>query len=128
MLVLSCSIIAGCSKKKGCMYAGATNYDPSAEEEDGSCLIPGCMNSAAPNFNPYATVDDGSCQVPGCTNSLSLNYNPAATMDDGSCQLAGSGGNTTIASYPQHHGVPIYNQPGYPDTAYIKFNVHNFPG
>ena len=97
-------LIAGCDKKKGCMYAGAVNYDPTAEEEDGSCIIYGCTNPDALNYDQYANADDGSCQ------------------------LAGLGGNTTIAAKPQHHGVPIYNQAAYPDTAYVKFNRQDFPG
>jgi hypothetical protein len=103
LFFLSC-LTAGCSKKKGCMYPGAVNYDSSAEEEDGSCKIPGCMNPAAPNYNPYANLDDGSCQ------------------------LAGLGGNTTIVAKPQHHGAAIYSQSNYPDTAYVKFNTQEFPG
>ena len=47
------------------------------------------MNPLATNYDPNATLDDGSCIycVYGCTNPLSLNYNPAATCDDGSCQV-----------------------------------------
>jgi peroxiredoxin len=45
----------------GCTYAGATNYNPVATLEDGSCIFEGCTNIAAINYNPVATVDDGSC-------------------------------------------------------------------
>lgn len=86
------------------MYAYATNYDPNAEEEDGSCIIPGCTDHNAPNYNPYANIDDGSCQ------------------------LAGLGGNTTVVAKPKHHGVAIYSQSNYPDSAYVKFNTQDFPG
>lgn len=47
--------------------------------------------------------------------------------DDNNCK-AGTGGNVTIAAFPQHHGVAINNQGNYPDTAYIKFNTQEFPG
>jgi hypothetical protein len=50
-------------------------------------VIAGCTNPNALNYNPAANVDDGSCilPVPGCTDSTALNYNPAANVDDGSC-------------------------------------------
>ena len=45
----------------------------------------GCMDPLAENYDSTATEDDGSCIVRGCTNSLAVNYNPAATVDDQSC-------------------------------------------
>lgn len=49
----------------------------------------GCTDPIATNYNPSATVDDGSCvyapPVAGCTDPTATNYNPAATVDDGSC-------------------------------------------
>ena len=52
--------------------------------------ILGCNNPQATNYNPSATANDGSCQfplppVPGCTNSNATNYNSLANTDDGSC-------------------------------------------
>ena len=92
----------------GCRDITATNFNPLATQEDGSCLyvagggggsgtggaggvggssVPKCMNVLAINYNPLATVDDGSCILPirGCTIAGSLNYNPAANVNDGSC-------------------------------------------
>ncbi|MBU2639334.1 MAG: cadherin-like domain-containing protein, partial [Nanoarchaeota archaeon] len=46
---------------------------------------------AATNYNPAATQNDGSCTyasltpVLGCTDPAATNYNPAATQNDGSC-------------------------------------------
>ena len=59
--------------------------------------VSGCTDSSATNFNPDATVDDGSCtypsaQIPGCTDPKATNYNPDATVDDGSCTYGGGGG------------------------------------
>ena len=83
----------------GCTKPGATNYNPDAVIDDGSCIfdpidydppVGGCMDPNANNYNPDATFDDGSCEIPcetilGCTNPNSLNFNPNATEDDGSC-------------------------------------------
>lgn len=41
---------------------------------------------------------------------------------------AGTGGGVIVAAFPEHHGTVIYNQPNYPDTAYIKFCTKDFPG
>jgi hypothetical protein len=51
----------------------------------------GCMNPSATNYNPAATIDDGSCIIYGCTISGADNYNPSATIDDGSCLPACQG-------------------------------------
>ena len=51
--------------------------------------ILGCMNMDATNYNPEATVDDGSCEfvepILGCVDSIATNFNPEADTDDGSC-------------------------------------------
>ena len=77
------------SSVPGCTDPLATNYDPLATVDDGSCIysIPGCTDSTATNYDPLATVDDGSCIycVYGCTDPLAFNYDPLATCDDGSC-------------------------------------------
>ncbi len=74
----------------GCTDPAATNYNPSATINDGSCTYPvyGCTDPAATNYNPSATIDDGSCEYPvyGCTDPTATNYDPSATIDDGSCQ------------------------------------------
>eukprot|EP01043_Picozoa_sp_COSAG02_P022963 COSAG02_NODE_1211_length_13860_cov_3.931618_2_plen_1693_part_00 len=47
----------------GCTCQAATNYDPTANHDDGSCEPRGrcCTNPTATNYNPVATIDDGSC-------------------------------------------------------------------
>ena len=51
-----------------CTNPDADNYDPSADLDDGSCIISGCTNPDADNYDPAANNDDGSCIVSGCTN------------------------------------------------------------
>ena len=54
------------------MYdAGAINYDPTKEVDDGSCTF------VVPEF-------DAEDVVYGCTYAQATNYNPNATNDDGS--------------------------------------------
>jgi len=71
----------------GCTYANASNYDPLANSDDGSCIFLGCTDPAAINYDANANSDDGSCEavVDGCTDCNAINYNPAANTDDGSC-------------------------------------------
>ena len=58
----------------GCTDPNATNYDPNANVDDGSCTygpISGCTDPNATNYNPNATIDDGSCvYAPGGNNNL----------------------------------------------------------
>ena len=75
----------------GCTDPIATNYDPLATIDDGSCVYPapiyGCTDATANNYNPNATIDDGSCtyDIYGCTDPTANNYYAGATVDDGSC-------------------------------------------
>jgi hypothetical protein len=50
---------------EGCMDTIATNYNPDALIEDGSCeylLVQGCIDSTACNFDPLAEQDNGTCE------------------------------------------------------------------
>ena len=57
----------------------------------GACsqVISGCTDPTASNYDPNATIDDGSCipiiSISGCTDPNAANYDSLANMDDGSC-------------------------------------------
>ena len=90
----------------GCLEDNATNYNPKATFDDGSCnfvvIVYGCMDPEAVNYDPQATHDNGRCNilnqngtannetqtnetVYGCMDMDANNYNERATEDDGSC-------------------------------------------
>ena len=82
----------------GCTNEAATNYNESATEDDGSCIviISGCTDVDALNYNVEATDDDGSCtfeivDISGCTDSTATNFNSEATIEDNSCVYTISG-------------------------------------
>jgi len=56
-LIAVAILFSGC-KKEGCMDSTATNYNPDAEKDDGSCYTLGCMDSVATNYDPLATVNN----------------------------------------------------------------------
>ena len=112
-----------------CMDTAATNYNPSATEDDGSCDFLWCTDTGANNYDANATTDDGSCTYNGCSwttcsNSLphawvscsanidcspiepwctdagANNYDASATTDDGSCTYNGCAWTTCSNSLP----------------------------
>ena len=92
----------------GCLEENATNYNPQATFDDGSCnfivIVYGCTDPEAVNYDPQATHDNGRCNilnqngtgennetqtnetVYGCMDIDANNYNDRATEDDGSCE------------------------------------------
>jgi uncharacterized delta-60 repeat protein len=83
------TIVPGCTDPLAC------NYNPLANQNNGTCIYPG---SACDDGNPNTTNDSigpncncvGNLIVPGCMNPAACNYNPLATIDDGSCLFPGS--------------------------------------
>lgn len=73
----------------GCMDMNASNYEPSATMNDGTCLYPGCSNEIADNYDPNVNFDDGSCAIGGCNDPLADNYDPIATYNNNTCQYLG---------------------------------------
>jgi len=70
---------------EGCTDANADNYYMYANTEDGSCLYTGCMDAAADNYDSNANVA-GDCTYLGCMDASACNYDSGANTDDGSCE------------------------------------------
>ena len=107
----------------GCLQMDATNYNPDATFDDGSCnfliIVYGCTNPEAENYDDQATHDDGRCVVLndgngsanetaaiyGCMDTEANNYDDKATEDDGSCDYEDEyeeehGNHTSVHFYP----------------------------
>ena len=118
----------------GCMQTDATNFNPKATFDDGSCnflvIIYGCTNPEAENHDPLATHDDGRCVVIndnpngtngnetaaiyGCMDTVANNYDDKATEDDGSCDYEDEyeeehGNHSSVHFYPGWEGAAIDN-------------------
>ena len=87
----------------GCTCEDATNYDPDATSNDGSCVfMEGCSDINAANYTDCtgATVLTEICEYTGCTCPLAYNYDSSASVDDGSCVVVSDGcGDSTATNY-----------------------------
>jgi len=110
-------ITPSCNCSPGCTNPLATNYNPAAVYDDGSCdfdqyicceaiaggfacpfsdceadvcaIDPFCCDNSWDGICAQEAIITPSCNCsPGCTNPLATNYNPAAVYDDGSCEFA----------------------------------------
>jgi len=84
--IISMLIFNACTvevRLDGCTDPIAYNYDPQADDDNGSCLYTiGCTDPAAINYDPQAILDDGSClYISGCTDPAAINYDPQAGIE-----------------------------------------------
>jgi len=59
---------------QGCTDASASNYDPNATNDDGSCIpfTYGCLHPSADNYDSNANTDSGNCTWTGCTCDVAI--------------------------------------------------------
>ena len=106
----------------GCTIEVASNYNPNAVIDDGSCEFDnaGCTDPEALNFDPAALFDDGSCIYPilGCIDADACNYNADANVDDASCVFPGCG-DDVACNYDPAVGCNDFSLCDYPTEFYL---------
>jgi hypothetical protein len=90
----------------GCTDANACNYNPNAEQNNGTCKYLGqvCNDGQSNTINDVINSQCVCTGIPltpfGCTNPQACNFNPSANQDNGSCLVIGStcndGNNATV--------------------------------
>jgi len=91
------------SQVKGCTDPNACNYNPNANEDNGSCLQDDCRGLCGGNVTSgspctITTFHDGlydsncNCQLKGCTDPYACNYKPSANISDNSCKYMNNSG------------------------------------
>ena len=120
----------------GCIDPIATNYNESANADDGSCeYVEGCMDEAAFNFDLDAVLDDGSCQFEGCSDESADNTGITVTptlLDDNDDLVYANASVSTNPIYTDEEGnasaaaqndaLCIYPILGCMDEAAFNFN------
>ena len=78
----SCDTCSGETDGSGVLIDGDADDDGVCDLDE----VPGCQDPTACNYDSSATDSDGSCILPdGCTDSTACNYNSSSLCDDGSC-------------------------------------------
>lgn len=68
LLFLSFAIFISCSKKEGCTYDTACNFEPSNVSDDGSCYY--CFNNDCENYSIEFYDCDGACITDSDNNGI----------------------------------------------------------
>jgi hypothetical protein len=94
----TCLYATNCDSCSGETDGTGTVVDGDSDD-DGTCdgdEVNGCTDNTASNFNPLATEDDGSCivSIPGCHVPIDCNYNPNFTTADPTMCSPQYGGST----------------------------------
>ncbi|MEN9334734.1 MAG: hypothetical protein RLY35_1914, partial [Bacteroidota bacterium] len=79
----------------GCTDSTACNFNPAANTDDGSCILPGalCDDGDSLTINDMIMFDCtclGMTPVMGCMDSTACNYDPMANVSDTNCIVIGS--------------------------------------
>lgn len=83
-------------------------------------LAYGCNDPTATNYDPNAQCDDGSCDyIYGCTDPNANNYHPSATRDNGGCCYNGAY-NTVQCVDCDVAIVTVYDSCGYPLESFAQ--------
>lgn len=94
----------------GCTNSNANNFDPLANQDNGSCIILGCTEANAANYNPQANSDDNSCIYFGCIDPFANNYNPTANANDFSCEYNTATISISSSELCLYDSILVYNQ------------------
>lgn len=62
----------------GCTDEMSCNFNPSATDDDGSCIAPTCDDPSACNYDSDPFCGGGECIPSGCMEPLACNYNALA--------------------------------------------------
>ncbi|MEZ7925108.1 MAG: trypsin-like serine protease [Flavobacteriales bacterium] len=109
----------------GCTDPNASNYNPNAFADDGSCVYDvesGCTDAEALNYNPNAIEDDGSCEYPiDCEGLTTVMIDMSDSFGDGwnGNVLTMNGQSFTIESGSESSATACYNSDG-GDCAYVS--------
>ena len=103
----------------GCTDLFASNYDPLAVFDDGTCLFPGCLDPLALNYCATCNVNDStSCVYPVC-NTLDF------SDDFEAANLSGNGW-TTLSGIES--SVALTSANAIADTVSLEFTGNSYTG
>ena len=105
----------------GCTDPNATNYDASANNDDGSCeyaSVDGCTDLSACNYNSNANVDDGSCTY--AEEGFDCNGN----CIDPNIEWIGDQDGDGFVSFDPSTGFVYISIESYPNSGHASINLN----